>query len=229
MNAPENEAEWAAWYQQAWDVRDDQLYRELFPTMTGEIVTLGDTDALEAWLSSDLAQVSEIDPAWKSFGVRVAPPDENRPVWTYVTSGLSNPFTVGPGDAFDPEGPSGIGYELVIHTPEEARWPILRLLDMMAYNLVCLKAFATGSRFSVEGTLDGRPETKLSGFLFAEDDEIAWGFGLPSGMVQLLVAVGVTRNELAFSRSNGAPRLLEKLAEAGLGVRTVIDREELKL
>src|SRR5690606_24077354 len=100
---------------------------------------------------------------------------------------------------------------------------------MMAYNLVCLKAFATGSRFSVEGTLDGRPETKLSGFLFAEDDEIAWGFGLPSGMVQLLVAVGVTRNELAFSRSNGAPRLLEKLAEAGLGVRTVIDREELKL
>src|SRR5690606_15447170 len=150
MNAPENEAEWAAWYQQAWDVRDDQLYRELFPTMTGEIVTLGDTDALEAWLSSDLAQVSEIDPAWKSFGVRVAPPDENRPVWTYVTSGLSNPFTVGPGDAFDPEGPSGIGYELVIHTPEEARWPILRLLDMMAYNLVCLKAFATGSRFSVD-------------------------------------------------------------------------------
>src|SRR5690606_41782491 len=52
---------------------------------------------------------------------------------SYVTSGLSNPFTVGPGDAFDPEGPSGIGYELVIHTPEEARWPILRLLDMMAY------------------------------------------------------------------------------------------------
>src|SRR5690606_9840514 len=133
MNAPENEAEWAAWYQQAWDVRDDQLYRERFPTMTGEIGTLGGSDALEAWLSSDLAQVSEIDPAWKSSGVRVAPPDETRPVWTYVTSGLSNPFTVGPGDAFDPEGPSGIGYELVIHTPEEARWPILRLLDMMAY------------------------------------------------------------------------------------------------
>ena len=175
MNAPENETEWAEWYQQAWSLRDDEVYLELFPTITDGIVTLGDTDALQAWLESELSQVEEADPAWGSFGVRTVAPSEDRPFWTYVTSGLSNPFTVGPGDEFSEEGPSGIGYELVIHTVEEARWPILRLLDMMAYNLVCLKAFAPGVRFPVEGTLDGNPDSKLSGFFFVSDPNCALG------------------------------------------------------
>jgi len=229
MNAPENEAEWADWYQQAWALRDDQVYPELFPTITDSIVTLGDTDALQAWLESELAQVTEADPAWGAFGVRVVAPDEARPYWTYVTSGLSNPFTVGPGEEYSEEGKTGIGYELVIHSNEEARWPILRLLDMMAYNLVCLKAFAPGGRFQVEGTLDGAADSKLNGFVFVEDPGLPWGFALPSGQAQLLTAVGVTRNELAFSRSNGMERLMERLAEAGVGVVTVADREQVRI
>jgi hypothetical protein len=160
--------------------------------------------------------------------VRVSPPSEAFPYWSYVTSGLSNPFTVGPGDEYTQESASGIGYEMVIHTPEEAQWPILRLLDMMAYNLVCLRAFALGARFPVEGALDGG-DSKLGGFVFMRDPRRPATFDLPSGRVQLLTLVGVTRNELAFSRSNGADKLLEKLEALGTGVITHPEREEVKL
>ena len=69
-----------------------------------------------------------------------------------------------PGAEIAEGAPSGIGYEMVIHTPEEASWPVFRLLDMMAYNLVCLRAFALGHRYPVEGSLTGG-ETKLNGFV----------------------------------------------------------------
>ncbi len=119
-----------------------------------------------------------------------------------------------PGAEVDPEGPSGIGYEMVIHTPEEAQWPVLRLLDMMAYNLVCLRAFALGHRYPVEGSLTGG-ESKLNGFVFVRDPSRPAEFVLPSGKVQLLTLVGATKNEMAFSRSNGMDKLMAKLARGG--------------
>ncbi|MCI0570051.1 MAG: suppressor of fused domain protein [Myxococcaceae bacterium] len=228
MNAPDTEASYAQWYEQAWADRDEGIYPQLFPTIRPDVFTLDQTDSLQAWLESDIAEVGEADPAWGAFGVRVSPPSEGIPVWTYVTSGLSNPFTVAPGGEYSPEGPSGIGYELVIHTPEEARWPILRLLDMMAYNLVCLRAFAPGGRFQVEGTLDGG-DSKLTGFVFLPSPLAPEGFQLPSGRVQLLTAVGVTRNEMAFARSNGVDKLLDKLDTQGTGIATVPERDEVKL
>jgi hypothetical protein len=145
-----------------------------------------------------------------------------------VTSGLSNPFTVAPGAEVAPDAPSGIGYEMVIHTPEEAQWPVLRLLDMMAYNLVCLRAFDVGHRYPVEGSLTGG-ETKLNGFVFVRDSSRPAEFTLPSGKVKLLTLVGVTKNEMAFSRSNGMDKLIAKLVQAGTGYITHPERDEVKL
>ncbi|HEX8699327.1 MAG TPA: suppressor of fused domain protein [Myxococcaceae bacterium] len=228
MKVPETEEDFVLWYEDSWADRDEVEYPKLFGAISDEVFTLEQTDALQAWMESDLAQVQEIDPNWLPVGVRVAPPSEQFPYWSYVTSGLSNPFTLVPGAEVDPEGPSGIGYEMVIHTPEEAQWPVLRLLDMMAYNLVCLRAFDLGHRYPVEGSLTGG-ESKLNGFVFTRDPSRPAEFVLPSGKVRLLTLVGATRNEMAFSRSNGMDKLMAKLVEAGTGYITHPEREEVKL
>lgn len=229
MKAPETEEDFVQWYEDCWADRDEVEYPKLFGAIDEGVFTLDQTDALQAWMESDLAQVKEADPNWGPMGVRVAPPSEAFPYWTYVTSGLSNPFTLAPAEEFPDDAPSGLGYEMVIHSPEEAKWPVLRLLDMMAYNLVCLRAFALGHRYPVEGTLDGSPETKLSGFVFVRDEHRPAHFTLPSGRVQLLTLVGVTKNEMAFARSNGVDKLMAKLVAAGTGYVTHTTRDEVKL
>jgi hypothetical protein len=228
MKAPDTEEDFVQWYEDCWADRDEVEYPKLFGAISEEVFTLEQTDALQAWLESDLAEVKELDPNWLPMGVRVAPPSAEYPYWSYVTSGLSNPFTVAPGAELEEAAPSGIGYEMVIHTPEEAQWPVLRLLDMMAYNLVCLRAFALNHRYPVEGSLTGG-ETKLNGFVFVRDTSRPAEFLLPSGKVQLLTLVGVTRNEMAFSRSNGMDKLMAKLHDAGAGFITRPEREEVKL
>lgn len=228
MRAPETEEAFIQWYEQCWAQRDDVEYPRLFGPISEGVFTLDQTDALQAWLESELAQVEELDPNWGGLGVRVAPPTEQFPYWTYVTSGLSNPFTAQPGEEIEEGAPSGIGYEMVLHTPEEAQWPVLRLLDMMAYNLVCLRAFGLGHRYPVQGALDGG-ESKLGGFVFVRDPSRPEHFDLPSGRVQLLTLVGVTPNEMAFSRSNGVERLMAKLVEAGTGYITHPEREQVPL
>jgi hypothetical protein len=229
VKAPEEHDAFWQWYEDVWADRDEVEYPRLFGDISEGVFTLDQTDALQAWLESDLAQVGELDPNWGGYGVRVSPPSAAHPAWSYVTSGLSNPFTLQPGDEIAPGASSGIGYEMVIHTPEEAQWPVLRLLDMMAYNLVCLRAFALGHRYPVEGTLDGSPDTKLAGFVFVQDPSRPSHFELPSGKVQLLTLVGATKNEMAFARSNGVDKLMEKLHAAGHGVVTDCTRAEVKL
>ena len=228
MKAPETDEAFCQWYEDCWADRDEVEYPKLFGAISEEVYTLEQSGALEAWLESDLAEIKEMDPNWGGMGVRVAPPTPEYPYWTYVTSGLSNPFTVAPGEEIEPGRPSGIGYEMVIHTPEEAQWPVLRLLDMMAYNLVCMRAFAAGHRYPVEGTLTGG-ESKLNGFVFVTDPSRPSHFQLESGQVQLLTLVGVTKNEMAFSRSNGMERLMAKLVAAGTGYITHPEREQVPL
>ncbi|WP_338871972.1 suppressor of fused domain protein [Myxococcus stipitatus] len=229
MKAPETNEDFIQWYEDCWADRDEVEYPKMFGAIDEGVFTLDQTDAIQAWMESDIAQVEgDPDPNWGPMGVRVAPPSADYPYWTYVTSGLSNPFTIAPGEEFPDDAPSGIGYEMVIHTPEEAKWPVFRLLDMMAYNLVCMRAFAMNHRYPVEGTLDGG-DSKLSGFVFVRDPSRPDHFSLPSGKVQLLTLVGVTKNEMAFARSNGMDKLMEKLVAAGSGYITRPDREEVKL
>ncbi|HSP78240.1 MAG TPA: suppressor of fused domain protein [Myxococcaceae bacterium] len=228
MKAPETEEAFCQWYEDCWADRDEVEYPKLFGAISEEVYTLEQTGALEAWLESDLAEVQELDPNWAGMGVRVAPPSPEYPYWTYVTSGLSNPITLSPGEEFDPKAPSGVGYEMVIHTTEEARWPVLRLLDMMAYTLVCGRAFGKGHRYPVEGSLTGG-ESQLNGFVFVTDPSRPSHFELPSGQVELLTLVGVTKNEMAFARSNGIDRLMAKLEAAGSGYVTHPEREQVPL
>lgn len=228
MKAPETTEDFIQWYEDCWADRDEVEYPKMFGAIDEGVFTLDQTDAIQAWMESELAQVTEPDPNWGPMGVRVAPPSADYPYWTYVTSGLSNPFTLAPGEEFPDDAPSGLGYEMVIHTPEEAKWPVFRLLDMMAYNLVCLRAFAMGHRYPVEGALDGG-ESKLGGFVFVRDPSRPTHFALPSGKVELITLVGATKNEMAFARSNGMDKLMAKLVAAGHGYTTMPDREEVKL
>ena len=80
----------------------------------------------------------------------------------------------------------------------------------------------------MEGTLTGG-ESKLNGFVFVTDPARPSHFQLESGQVELLTLVGVTKNEMAFSRSNGMDRLMAKLVAAGTGYITHPDREQVQL
>lgn len=231
MKVPETEEDFIQWYEDCWADRDEVEYPKLFGAISEDVILLEGTGVLEGWLESELSQGQTLDPNWLPMGVRVAPPSPEYPYWTYVTTGLSNPFTVSPGEEVSESGPSGLGYEMVIHTPEEEKWPVLRLLDMMAYNLVCARLFAMGHRYPVDGTLTGG-ETKLAGFVFVKDATRPSHFSLPSGEVELLTLVGVTKNEMAFSRSNGMDKLLQKLADPtkpGAEYITRPERDEVKL
>src|SRR3712207_5949666 len=110
MKAPESDEDFVQWYEDCWADRDEVEYPKLFGAIDEGVFTLDQTDALQAWMDSDLAQVKELDPNWGPMGVRVAPPTEAYPYWTYVTSGLSNPFTLSPGEEFPDDAPSGVGY-----------------------------------------------------------------------------------------------------------------------
>jgi|SRR5215217_1359268 len=233
MKAPETNEDFIQWYEDCWADRDEVEYPKMFGAIDEGVFTLDQTDAIQAWMESvkeseGKTDEGEADPNWGPMGVRAAPPSPDYPYWTYVTSGLSNPFTVVPGEEFPDESPSGIGYEMVIHTPEEAKWPVFRLLDMMAYNLVTRSLFAINHRYPVEGTLDGG-DSKLGGFVFVRDPSRPDHFALPSGKVELLTLVGVTKNEMAFARSNGMDKLMEKLVAAGTGYITHPNRDEVKL
>ena len=229
MKAPETDEDFVQWYEDCWADRDEVEYPKMFGAISEDVILLEGTGALEAWLESEESGgLKELDPNWLPMGVRVAPPSPEYPYWTYVTTGLSNPFTLAPGEEFAEGAQSGLGYEMVIHTPEEERWPVLRLVDMMAYNLVCARLFGVGHRYPVDGTLTGG-DTKLNGFVFVTDPSRPTHFTLPSGQVQLLTLVGVTKNEMAFSRSNGMDRLMAKLVAAGTGYITHPDREQVQL
>jgi len=227
VKAPRGDAYWT-WYEKVWDERETTVLPMLLDGLEEGIFTLEQTEFLQGWLTSPQAQADGIHPSWQSFGVLLSSPGAPRKHWAYVTSGLTNPLTVEPGQELDPTSPSGFGYEMVVFTPQEEQWPIVRLLSMMAYNLVCLQPFTEGDRWPVGGPLDGG-DSELDAFVFATPREITPVFQLESGAARLMAAVGVTAAEFTFAEKHGTDALMERLYAAGVGCLTDPGRGEVDL
>lgn len=227
MKAPDGDAYWK-WYEQIWDERETSILPMLLDGLEEGIFTLEQTEFLQGWQESPHAQAEGIHPSWLSFGVLMSAPGATRKSWGYVTSGLTNPLTVEPGQEIDPTTPSGFGYEMVVFTPNEEQWPIVRLLSMLAYNLVCLRPFSEGDRWPVGGPMDGG-DSALEAFVFATPQEITPVFQLESGAARLMAAVGVTTAEYDFAEKNGTDALMERLYAAGVGCVTDPKRAEVDL
>lgn len=127
--------QFSQWFEQVWSDREDRVYRSLFGDLGQGIYTAG-PGVYERFRKQP-------HPGWLNHGVFACPPNDDRKTWLYVTSGLSNPWNLDTPQR-DPSGFSGLGFELVIETPDAADWAVPLLHNLMAYNcssrLVPMKA-----------------------------------------------------------------------------------------
>lgn len=120
-------SEWEEWFKSVWAYREDTLYPSLFGSESVGIFPL------PAKMLTETFQQPAIDPRWLHYGVFQFAPTPTRKSWLYVTSGMSNAWE---DDQPDPKGSSGLGCEFVFETTEPGQWPILRLLHVMACQIL---------------------------------------------------------------------------------------------
>jgi hypothetical protein len=197
--------EWADWFERAWAVREEEVYPRLFGSM-GETICVLTPD-----MFTDTFKQESFDPRWLTYGVFECPPTPERRSWLYVSSGLSNAWE---DDRPNPDGPSGLGMEFVLETPEQAPWAILRLQHVVVFQIL----IACG-RYPGRDLLDVFDRIPLRCSISPEASELSWlmiapprgyasTFRLPTGSVDILTVVGISEDEAALARSQGGDVLL---------------------
>ena len=215
---------WQKWFERIWEFREETLYRQWF----------GDTGPGIYCLSADLFAklgVRNPDPRWLHHGVFACPPAGARPHWAYVTSGLSNPWGQEPG-SIDPRQYSGLGLELLILTPQKADWAIgtLSWLSAVILLVACGKIRGPlpelGDRIPLGTPI--HPTSAIAQFVLAAPPEPLPGqFQLESGLVDLMLCLGISDAETRFAKANSSDELLEKLRAAGGYPLTDADRRSI--
>jgi hypothetical protein len=206
--------DWQEWFESAWEQREERVYRELFGAATGGIYPL-DHDSFEPFRKGD------VDPRWLTHGVLKFPPNERRPTWLFVTSGLSNAWH---DEEPNPNEWSGLGCELVLETLEDFTWALFHVRRLLAFQILLgwgryegREPFTIGDRIPLRNPIDGE-RSELTWYLVAPTSGYPSDFQLPSGRAEFLHLVGITESEAAFARDNGHEALLEKLKPEGYPV-----------
>jgi len=208
------------WFQSVWEYREETLYRELFGALGGTIHTI----PAAAFISLGVP-TNQVDPRWLTHGVLECPPEGaalERTHWLYVTSGLSNPWGQKPGQAKS-DGYSGLGLELIIETPEAAPWAISTLYWLMAVQILIGVGAVEGEllqyydRVPLHTSIDPqRPNSPLRNVLVAPPARTQPQFKLDSGMVDLLLCIGSSDQEMEFGRTQGSNVLLDVFKHHGI-------------
>lgn len=206
------EGNWQRWFEDAWAVREEEVYPQLFGLHEPQISVL----TPDLFLST--FRQENFDPRWLHYGVFEVPPTSARSSWLYVSSGLSNAWE---DQVPNPAGPSGLGMEFVLQTPDREAWAISRLAYVIAFQILL-----SCGRYPGRGLLDLHDRIPLRSAISAEQSELTWltvgpadgfpaSFQLSTGLVDLLTIVGVTEQEAAFARENGGDSLLVLLRQGG--------------
>jgi hypothetical protein len=222
---PAADPAWQPWFESVWAEREDRVYRDLFGDLGGGVY------AATAAHYQRLQQTPR-HPGWLHHGVFACPPHGDRTLWTYVTSGLSNPWNLA-APMRDPSGFSGLGFELCLCTAQRADWAVPVLHHLMAWQLLVAtgavtgQPLAPGQRIPLGGPIDATPGGALTWALVEAPDHMAPSFELPSGRVDWLLLVGATEREVAFARSRDQRALLERLRAAGCWPCTQPQRDDV--
>jgi hypothetical protein len=209
-------------FERIWDLRDD-IVRQVWGGFDAVFVH---HDAHES--EHGYVYVSEIPPA------NQAHPAER---WTYVTGGLSLPWTTDLTDInaedysatlgqVTPEQLaaatvfgielSGYGFEMVIHTPRQAPWAVSLLHSLGSYVLHTGDAFTLGQRVPLEGMIGLGGDSALHVLIFVPPADRSPLFKLPTGFAQWLVVVGITDDEWEYAQREGSAALIAALQSAGI-------------
>jgi len=175
--------------EEAWTEREDVLYPSLFSNMTKEICVLESPEGQD-------------DPLyWKCAGVFEIPPTSERNYWTYITSGMSNPFDN------RPEEYSGYGFEFHMRVPEKSSEVMRILMNLMRYVLQTGNIFDAGHRVP----LNSGSDTPLQALLFTDPYGLPHTLQLKSGKIQLLEVIGITKEEYEYAKNNSSEQLYQNL------------------
>jgi hypothetical protein len=204
--------QWEQWFQDVWAYREDVVYKELFGSVGPHVHTIPPE------LFQRLGHQNP-DPRWLVHGVFEIAPTEKLPYWTYVTTALSNPWGEDPATVNSAE-PSGLGFELVMHSPTTSPWVIQVLHWLMAMNilagsgLIQGETVSAGARIPLHTSIDPQnPESPVRNLLILEASHLKPGFNLPSGRVDLLLCLGVTDQEMSQAESLDYDEMLKILQE----------------
>lgn len=163
---------------------------------------------------------TEVDPRWLQVHVHKAAPSPVRPTWLYVTCGLSDPDHT--AVTAPQEGSSGLGCEFKLETSQDTAWPMVRLQQVAALQLL-LGAGRFGDSRLLEDedllplhqpiTRDGT--SALRWLLVATGGRRPYAFQLPTGSVRFCTLLGITNEEAALAQQFGASNLVELLDRNG--------------
>ncbi|HLQ38323.1 MAG TPA: suppressor of fused domain protein [Planctomycetota bacterium] len=205
---------WQRWFENVWAEREDKVYRARFHDLGGGIHPA-------SLLTYQRYQQQPAHPGWLHHGVFACPPNGNRTSWLYVTSGLSNPWNLdAPGK--DPSGFSGLGFELVLQTPQPVEWGVQLLHNLMAYELLVAVGrypgaalFEYGNRVPLLGSITPEFASAIQWLLVETPSHFEPSFDLPSGRVDFYLLVGATEAEVDFARQTSHDMLVELLRQKG--------------
>lgn len=218
---------WQKWFEDIWAMREDGVYRRLFGKVGPHVHTI------PPQLFAQIGLKQEPDPRWLVHGVFEVEPTEKLPFWTYITTALSNPWGIDPQTA-DPDKPSGLGFELLMHTPEQSRWAIQVLHWLMAINILAASGMLhgdtvfAGARVPLHTSIDPqRPDSPVRNLLITDASHIIPGFKLPSGTVELLLCLGITDAEMKLAATQTYDETMELLKSSGVFPVTNPSRQTL--
>lgn len=129
-----------------------------------------------------------------------------------------------------PAGAAGYGYELLIWTEEIEGWPLLVLGRLAEKELLEDADFLGLVHQYGAVTMHGLPigaERAVQALLGPAADPLPEGLTLANGRCEFLTATLITLAELEFALEHGGPALAQKLAEAGVGQFSSLERESV--
>ena len=203
------------WFLGVWADREDRLYPALMGCDPEDRPALA---TLPAELFNALG-LKEVEPWWLNHGILEYPPEpgvaHREGVWTYITTGLSNPWGVQPSEA-DPKAPSGLGVELMMKTAEQAPWAI-RVLQWLAAMQILQgmgrvqgELVQDGMIVPLSGPIDpAHPDTPVQYLVLIHALPDHPRHQLASGWFELLLAVGITKEDRDAMLADNGERLVE--------------------
>jgi len=196
---------WQGWFENAWSVREERIYRSLFGDLGPGVYPL------DAELFTGQFRQTSVDPRWLTYGVFESRPNNSRASWLYVSTGLSNAWEA---DSAKPDEVSGLGCEFVFECPSQSRWALLLLRRMVAFQILLSVGRFEGKgllqvwdRVPLRAPIDGS-SSNLNWVLLVPAPNFSERQVLPSGQFHFLQFVGITEDEANFARNNGGDKLL---------------------
>lgn len=185
---------------QAWEEREEKVYKSIFKNFPKEIITPEDPSKVV---------VGGVNLVHSCAGVYMIEPTENLPYWTYITSGLSNPFDELTGND---ESISGYGIELVLQTLKKEYWPVNLLFNLMGYILETGKVLSWWHSMPCNGPIKADDSTcNITTILCVHPQHLPRTFELVTGGVDLIQIYGITDNEYSYCKINSSYNLINKL------------------